>query len=361
MEIYQNYLENLSGNILLGCDGFVDEVYEIVAERRSLTDYSAIDHLKTFGQHIVDRAEGGVGLELVHKRRCEGGFAINTGRVAGMLGLQPRILGLFGEKELDPVFDVFTDICQITSLGEPALTLAFEFVDGKILLSDPKTVANLTWREVEAKLGEDGLAQLFRGVDALGLGYWSLTPDFDNMLTGFVSQYGAENAPKRMFFDFADIKKKAKASFTDSLVLLAKFNQKIPMTLSVNEHEIMELFTRIGVECTSYEPEAITAGMEKALALIGINELVVHTPKFGAASHVTDGTAFAMQETQTKVIRTAGAGDTFNGGYLCAAMGGLPIKQRLAVANASTAFFVTHACPPKPEELLEQLAKASDK
>ena len=35
---YADFIENLSGNILLGCDGFVDEVYQVVEVRQSLSE-----------------------------------------------------------------------------------------------------------------------------------------------------------------------------------------------------------------------------------------------------------------------------------------------------------------------------------
>jgi len=41
--------------------------------------------------------------------------------------------------------------------------------------------------------------------------------------------------------------------------------------------------------------------------------------------------------------------------------GDLPIKERLVVANAATAFFVTHATGPTKKELIAQIEKASDK
>jgi sugar/nucleoside kinase (ribokinase family) len=88
---------------------------------------------------------------------------------------------------------------------------------------------------------------------------------------------------------------------------------------------------------------------------------VVHTPEFAAASNAKDGEAYAIQERQTKTIRLAGAGDSFNGGYLCASLGNLPIKQRLVIANAVTAFFVTRATGPTKEQLLDQIGRASDR
>ncbi|EDY80392.1 kinase, pfkB family [Verrucomicrobiia bacterium DG1235] len=360
MNKYIDFLDNISGKVLLGCDGFVDEVYQIVDVRQSLTEFTPMDNLREFGELIVKRADGGVGLEIVPKRRCSGGFTPNTGRVAAFLGLKPTLAGLYGSKAIDPAFEEFVDNCNLLSLGDPALTLVFEFSDGKILMSALKSVANLTWAEFVEFFGEEKVKELFADVDILGLGYWSLTPDFDRFLTGFMSQYETAKPPRRMFFDFADIKKKSNESFMESLGLIKRFNSKIPMTMSLNEHEGAELFSRFGLEWKE-EPGEVAAGLTTLRKEIGIDELVVHTPDFAAVSNASDGEAYALQEHQTKVIRTAGAGDTFNGGYLCASLGELPIKERLVIANACTAFFVTHATAPTKEELIAQIEKASDK
>ena len=361
MNKYVDYINSMSGNILLGCDGFVDETYEIVEERKSQTDYSVIENLKNFGELIVDRAGGGVGVEIVPKRRCEGGFGINTGRIAACLGLKPVPPGLYGEKEIDPAYEEFVDSCELTSLGDPALTLAFEFSNGKLLMSDIGAVSNLKWADFEKHFGEDKVKELFTDVDILGLGYWSLTANFDEIFIGFMKQYETLTPPRRMFFDFADIKKKSNESFMKSLELIQQYNSKIPMTFSLNHHEIMELFARIGVECAEATPEAIVAALPIARDKIGFDELVVHTPDFAVASNTADGEEIAMQERQTNVIRLAGAGDSFNGGYVCASLGDLPIKQRLVMANATTAFFVTNGTGPTKEQLIAQIEAATDK
>jgi hypothetical protein len=361
MTKYADFLRNISGKILLGCDGFVDETYEIVEVRKSQTDFIPMKRLKQFGELIVARADGGVGLELVPKRRCEGGFAINTGRVAAFLGLKPCLPGLYGSAAIDPAYEEFKDNCDLVSLGDPALPIALEFGDGKVLMSNLQAVSTLTWAKFKEHLGEEKIKAMFSGVDILGLGYWSLTADFDGLFSGFMEQYATMTPPRRMFFDFADIKKKSSESFMDSLALIQSFNSKIPMTFSMNEHEVLELFTRVGVEHPALAPAGIAAALTTAREKIGFDELVVHTPNFAAASSATEGEAFAIQDRQTNVVRLAGAGDSFNGGYLCASLGNLSLKERLVVANAVTAFFVTRATAPTKEELLVQIEKASDK
>lgn len=361
MNIYVDYINNLSGNILLGCDGFVDETYGLVQERKSSTEFEAMEKLRSFGELLIARADGGVGIEIVPKRRCEGGFAINTGRIAACLGLKPVLPGLYGKNEIDPAYEEFKESCELHSLGDPALTLAFEFEDGKVLMSNLEAVSGLNWKNLVDHFGEAKLKEMFSDIDIVGLGYWSLTSNFDEIFEGFMSQYETLTPPRRMFFDFADIKKKSSASFVKSLELIKSYNSKIPATFSLNEHEVMELFSRVGVECKEETPEAIVAALAIAREKIGFDELVVHTPEFAAASNAKDGEAIALQDRQTKVVRLAGAGDSFNGGYLCASLGNLPIKQRLVVANATTAFFVTHATGPSKEQLIAQIEKATDK
>ena len=361
MKKYADFLNNIRGKILLGCDGFVDETYEIVEVRKSQAEFTPMKKLRQFGELIVSRADGGVGVELVPKRRCEGGFGINTGRVAACLGLNPLLPGLYGSPTIDPAYEEFKDICDLASLGDPALTIALEFGDGKILMSNLEAVSSLTCEDFKKHFGEEKLKEMFSGVDILGLGYWSLTANFDGPFQGFMGQYENLTPPRRMFFDFADIKKKSSESFIKSLELIRCFNSKIPMTFSLNEHEVSELFSRVGVEAPELKPAAIASALTVAREKIGFDELVVHTPDFAAASSAAEGEAFAIQDRQTNVVRLAGAGDSFNGGYICASLGDLPLKERLVIANAVTAFFVTHGTGPNKEELLAQIEKASDK
>ena len=360
MKIYRDYLQNLKGKVLLGCDGFVDETYEIVEVRRGPDDFDPMRRLRQFGELIVARADGGVGVELVPKRRCEGGFAINTGRVAACLGLKPLLPGLYGKTSIDPAYHPFRDNCELLSLGDPALTIALEFGDGKVLMSNLAAVSGLAWSDFQAHFGAAKLRELFADVDILGLGYWSLTTNFDELFSAFMDQYANTRPPRRMFFDFADIKKKSAESFVRSLGLIRAHNPRIPMTFSLNEHEVMELFARVGVPRPELKPAAVAAALTIAREKIGFDELVVHTPEFAAASNATEGEAHALQERQTRVVRLAGAGDSFNGGYLCASLGELPLKRRLVLANAVTAYFVTHATAPTKEQLLAQIEKAAD-
>lgn len=104
MEEYTHYMNQLGGKILLGCDGFVDETYQLVNERQTPTEFTPMEKLKDFGELLVKRADGGGGREIVPKCRCKGGFGINTARVPAIVGLNPTLPGLSGAPETDPAF-----------------------------------------------------------------------------------------------------------------------------------------------------------------------------------------------------------------------------------------------------------------
>ena len=53
MKRYTDFLLNIRGKILLGCDGFVDETYEIVEVRKSQSDYTPMKKLKQFGELLI--------------------------------------------------------------------------------------------------------------------------------------------------------------------------------------------------------------------------------------------------------------------------------------------------------------------
>ena len=103
-------LERLNAKIIMLADGFVDEVWEIVNARTSLTDYTVYCRMNQFAERITNSGTGGVGLELVKKRRAFGGFTANIGFAAAKLGVDAAMVGVYGKESLDPIFEPVSDI-----------------------------------------------------------------------------------------------------------------------------------------------------------------------------------------------------------------------------------------------------------
>ena len=300
-----------------------------------------------------------MGIELIKKRIVFGGFTANIGFAAATLGIDTLMAGLFGEGEVDPVFEPLQKISRMITLGASSITHVLEFDDGKILMTDMESVLGVSWERIVEKLGMDEIVKLITASDIIGVGYWSLMPAFDEIVKEICQNLPQDGKPRRFFYDFADIRKRSGESLMATLKMLGGLNEKAPMTLSVNEHEGAILFD-------IYEKDFDTTGKgmaERTEAVrhkMGLDEFVIHTPYFASAASKLGGAAMVPQTYVEKPVRTAGAGDTFNGGYIAATMAKLNIVECLHTANAAVTYFLNNGVPPSRDKLVDTL-KASGK
>ncbi|MDR1641106.1 MAG: carbohydrate kinase family protein [Clostridiales bacterium] len=351
--------DRLKGKIFFGIDGFVDEVWQVVETRQDRDNRVLFKEMKRFAQAVLDCGKGGISLEIVKKRRSYGGFTANTGHAAGQLGGNPVMVGLFGQNGIDPAFQAFTEKYQVFSVGNPGICPIYEFDDGKIMLPYIEETMDLSWERLSSVLEANALKGILADCSIIALGYWSLTPAFDELARG-LCETSANGKPKRMFFDFADIRKKDSASLRKTLGLLAELNILLPMSLSLNEHEASMLFAFYG-EALAIGGKGADLGIEKIREKAGLDELIVHTPHWAAAASKTEGCAIVEQDYCENPVITAGAGDNFNAGYLVSFLGSLDLRERLAVANATTHFYLSHGRSPDKAGLINELRLTAKK
>ncbi|MCL2111594.1 MAG: carbohydrate kinase family protein [Clostridiales bacterium] len=345
------------GRVLLGMDGFIDEVWQIIKSRAGNDEYVLYEKMSDFSQTLASCDEGGFSNEIVRKRRSYGGFTANTGKAVSRMGVTTTMLGRFGKNRIDSVFAEFAESSKLMSVGEPGLCPIYEFTDGKLMLPYIQEVMSFDWRALTDVVDEGELKALFAEADIIALGYWSLMPSFDEIVGEACRLLKDDPKPRRMFFDFADIRKRDRASLEATLKQLSERGRQIPMTLSLNEHEAAILFSYYGVSIVE-EAEGAAEQTEKIRAIIGLDELVVHTPYFAASASASEGACAVPQDYCTSPIITTGAGDNFNGGYISALLKGLPMAERLAVANAVTYLYVSKGASPEKADVLEKLAAA---
>lgn len=351
-----DYIEKVDGKIILGIDGFIDQVWQVIETRTSKDEYKTIDKMKQFGEIIVNRGGGGMANELIKKRRSCGGFTANTGRAIGKLGLFPVLLGMYGKDGVDPIFNEFKEMCTLITVGEPVISNVLEFSDGKIMMPYLKELLDFDWYELVSILGHEKLKMIFADADIVSLGYWSNMPGFDELITKIYDKYLINNKTKRMFFDFANIKKRSVYAIKETFNVLGDLNNKIPMTLSLNEHEAVLLFSYFGEQITDdVEQVGITA--DSIRERVNLDEIIIHTPHYALAASKSEGTAFLIQDFCSNPVITTGAGDTFNGGYIASCLDKLSIRERLAVSNATTRFYINNGFPPNRNQLMEEIIR----
>lgn len=294
------------------------------------------------------------------KRRISGGFVCNTGRAVAKLGLESTFLGLFGDDQVEPLFDEFDGLATLVTLAAPLNIQLLEFLDGKIMMPNTENLSHLNWKNVQTKIGQEKLAQMLN-VDIVGLGYWSNLYDFETILEGMVDICLANGKTKRMFHDFANLNKRDRGSLTAALEKLTVENARIPQTLSLNEHEGGILAAHFGLPYPEdvNNPASCDQVFDtvcKLRGILNIDELIVHTSYYAVIATATQGDAAVAQNYCPNPVKTTGAGDTFNGGYMVAAMADLSVAERLTMANATTFHYVSTGTPPTREELIGHLA-----
>ena len=345
-------LENLSGNISLGVDGYVDEVWQVVESRSGRDSYALYNKMRDLGETIVKCGEGGLAREIIRKRRTYGGFTGNTGKAIGRLGLRPTMIGMYGKDSYDPAFEPFHDMCKLISVGDPAICHIFEFADGKAMFPYMENILDFNWQTLINVIGFDRAREIFINSDIIALGYWSSMPSFDNFVSSLCENFIKGGRCRQLFFDFADMRKRDKKSLKYTLEHLAALNKTVPMTLSLNENEAELLFSYYGEHFCETQLEKSAARVREQ---IGLSEIVIHTPHVAAAASAEDGTAIVAQHYCQNAVITAGAGDTFNGGYMAASLGGLGLSERLIVANATAGFYVGNGYAPDVDDLVDKL------
>ncbi|WP_409967384.1 PfkB family carbohydrate kinase [Bengtsoniella intestinalis] len=346
-------LNTTKGSALLGIDGMVDEVWELIASRTDQSTFTKMARMMDFGDVINQRKTGGMAIERVLKRRISGGFVCNTGRAVAKLGQETTLLGLFGTPTIEPIFHEFDQLASLVSLGPSVNMHLLEFADGKIMMPNLQNLFSLQWKTVVDTLGQETVDQLLN-VDVVGIGYWSNMYDFEAVLQGVVTSCVGNGKTKRIFHDFANLNKRTREALTLALETLQTQDKILPQTLSLNEHEggILAGEYDLPYPADVNHVETWQQVFETVCALrerIDIDELIVHTSHYAVIATATQGAWVSFQKFCQSPVKTTGAGDTFNGGYMVASMMNLSPQERLLMANATTHCYVsTGEAPPPP-------------
>lgn len=329
--------------VLLGIDGIIDQVWQIVKKREG-KNYFLFQHLKEFGQDLVDRNDGGISFELIKRRSSLGGFTANTGHALGSLGIKTTLLGMFGREKIDPHFLKLKEHSTLISLGDPVVANVYEFHDGKILLPHLENLLELDREMVMEKVGE--LKDLFLGVGVFSLGYWSNMPAFNQILLHF-TQYFTLHNPQYLFFDPGNLTKRTKGELVETLRILKDLAKRYPITLSLNLHEAKTFHRFLGGQ--SQEVDFLPLQ-----ELLGLTWLVVHSP-LKAILYSQEDYISLQQDLLNNPVRTTGAGDTFNAGLIAGHILKLSPLNRLALAIALARIYVQKGIISGRGEVLAKL------
>ncbi len=351
-------------NFFMGFDGYIDSLYNMVKNRKNVKEFEIYESMKDFGQKIVDTAGSSISIERNLKKEIGGGFAPNMARAIGNMApmAQVELFGALGYPKINPIFNNLPSSVKLHSIGTPGATLALEFSDGKVMSQDFGGIFELEWEIVISRIGgRDNLISFFEKADAIGNGHWSLMPYMSSYFQHFLTEIfpNVSNLNKKLFFlDPADLTKRSDEDIKEMLKLLEKINDLIPVVLSVNDREVLDIARAINLEeqlsIEKNNPTSYLSAGKRINSDLNFNYFVIHDPHFATISGVEQSKNFHYWITEgftSKPKYTVAAGDHFNAGLLNAILLGMSPSESCVIANAATAIFVRTGQSPSPKEL----------
>ncbi len=133
--------------------------------------------METMGPRVSAASGIAASFRVKHKGDKFGG---NGPLFAGALSdifsrdIHATYIGAIGKEEVLPLFtDALKDkMDNLYTLAEPAISDCLEFSDGKIMLNDLSSCADITWERLLNKVGTENLDELLQKSDFIGAVNW---------------------------------------------------------------------------------------------------------------------------------------------------------------------------------------------
>ncbi len=351
---FADFKRNISKKkVLLGFDGYVDSLYSLVKKRISTNNWIRMRSMTEMSNQLKNSAGSSLGMELVLKKVTSGGFTSNTCKGLNALGVPLNLISSWGFPRIEEPFDRLSKLptVQVHSICSPGTTVALEFDDGKVMLTDMENTFKITWKLIKQRLGMDRIIDLVNDVNIFGVGYWASIPDLNDIwhhILNDVILSVDDVSNKIMFVDLADIKKRKSNDILDMLGLLSKLNENFPVLLSLNDQEAFEVAKILKIDYRSAEL-FLNLGV-RLNEKLNLNSIVIHTPHFATITTTREHVWISQAYTSRPKFTTA-AGDHFNSGVMAGIAGDLMSSEALLLGNIVTSNFIQTGVSPSLEDL----------
>ena len=337
---------------LAGFDGFIDTICHAVDKRHDAENYDRIATLREFGERIAAAAGKSTNVEIVPTLVKLGGNGPIMANALCALGLDVTYCGMTGYPKAHSVFEEFGQRAKLLPISPPALTDAYEFDDGKLIVGKHATVAEVSYENLMARVGEDAWFEAWDAAKFVAMVNWTMLP-YMTPLWKKMLEFPVSGARKTLFFDLADPEKRGRKDILEALQTIAQFQSNYDVILGLNEKEAIQVGETLDVstpvgEVTDHQSAPELADAIRARLEIGV--VVVHPTRFAAAANAQSAVAVDGPFVAHPKIST-GAGDHFNAGFCLGQLLGADLEASLQMGVGTSGFYVRNAQSPSREEL----------
>ena len=344
---------------LIGLDGFVDNIIDVVDKRTDAHTYSRVDTITQMAERIGRAAGLSSNVELVIRQMKLGGNGPIMANAMIQAGCGVTYIGSIGRESHHPFFSSMALRCKATyGLCDPGHTDALEFRDGKLMFGKHQTLKEVNYERMLEVVGLEKLRAAWSKANLVALTNWTMLPLQTEIWRRLLKDMAGVKTPPGaiLFIDLADPEKRPGPEIADAVRLLKGFRASHRVVLGVNQKESMEVSRAIGLNIDADYIESNAAQLRNALEL---DAVVIHPTK-NAAVATEKGSALLEGPYCANPKLTTGAGDNFNAGFCLGLLAGLDPAELLACGTGTSGFYVRNERSPTEKELcgfLEQWAK----
>jgi hypothetical protein len=339
----------------VGMDGFVDEIVRVVDQRADAWTYQPIRTISDYAARLATAAGKSTNVEFVLEVVKMGGNAPLLADALGRLGIRVRTVGALGNPMLHDAFTPLREYGPVVGLTPPAVTIATEFDDGKIMHGRLEPLTDITTKTMVTGMGgEDAVVEALREARLVALVNWTMIPRLTEVIAGIRERLATvrDGVARMAFFDLCDPAKRPRADLREVLLLMGRYvDAGVHPILGLNEKESSECCAALDIEEGESGVEGLIARAQRLRDATGIPEVVIH-PRTFAVVVSPEGQAHIAGPVCEKPRLTTGAGDSFNGGYCFARLMGMAPGDAIVCGKGVSGFYVRNARGPSCEELL---------
>ncbi|MEI6084513.1 MAG: hypothetical protein WCS70_09450 [Verrucomicrobiota bacterium] len=341
--------------VTIGLDGFVDSIIRAVDQRESATQFTTLPTITALVDRLARAAGKSSNLELWVERVKLGGNGPIMANALAAFGAPTTYIGNLGYPHIHPAFEEFAKHATVISIAEPAFTDALEFNDGKLMLGKRKTMLDVNWANLVARVGRDRLQGLFANSALIGLQNWTMLPEMSDIWQHVLDEICPHlTARHTFFFDLADPESRPPADIAHALGLIAKFQKYFNTYLGLNEKEAFQIGAVLGYTGATDGESAIRAVAKFVYDKLQIAGVVVHPRAYAVAASAA-GVVKAAGPFVEKPLISTGAGDHFNAGFCLGKLIGADDEVALQIGVGTSGYYVRTAQSPAALELAKFL------
>lgn len=343
-------------DVLVGFDGFIDEIVHVVDKRQDPVNYTRVKTIKDFSEK-VGRASGlSTNIEFVPIKTKIGGNGPIMANALNKHNPNMTYIGTLGKDDVHPVFKKLADRAKVYTLEKPGETQAVEFNDGKLMIGKMNSLVNVDYNQLISIVSEDELVELLDQVDLFASVNWSMLPYmtdiWHNIISRILPKLKERETLPLLFVDIADPEKRENKEIIDALMLLKKFKSHFRVALGLNKKEAYDVASILDLFDDKDISSKTLKEVNKALyKVLDIDYVVVHP--VDRSSVVFEGEYYEEQGPYISEPKlTTGAGDNFNAGFVLGLLLGLKPDQALLTGMSTSGYYVRNADSPTFHQLI---------